>query len=234
VRVVDRDVDQLAGVLRMLPGELRGQGVLPLEGVDDIRYEMLARLRRVLAPLGYSGVLVVMDRVDEPTVINGETNRMRAVIWPLLNSKFLQQEGVGFKLLLPIELRHELFRESSSFFQEARLDKQSLIERLSWTGAMLYDLCNARLRACRETGAEDIALTDLFEADVTARALIDALDQMHQPRDAFKLLYRCMQEHCASVTDDEPKWRIPRLILESVRKQESDRVQMFFRGIRPA
>ena len=234
VRVVDRDVEQLAGVLRMLPEELRGHGVMPSDGVDDIRYEMFARLRRVLAPLGYTGVMVVMDRVDEPTVINGESNRMRAVIWPLLNSKFLQQEGIGFKLLLPIELRHELFRESSSFFQEARLDKQSLIERLSWTGSMLYDLCNARLRACRDTGSEDIALSDLFEQDVNARALIDALDQMHQPRDAFKLLYRCMQEHCASVTDDEPKWRIPRLTLETVRKQESERVQMFFRGIRPA
>ncbi len=234
VRVVDRDVDQLAAVLGMLPESMRASGVLPTDGVDDIRYEMLARVRRVLAPLGYTGIMVVMDRVDEPTVINGETHRMRAVIWPLLNSKFLQQERIGFKLLLPIELRHELFRESASFFQEARLDKQSLVERLSWTGAMLYDLCNARLRVCRDTGAEDMALTDLFEPDVTARALIDALDQMHQPRDAFKLLYRCMQEHCASVTDDEPKWRIPRLILESVRKQESDRVQMFFRGIRPA
>ena len=61
---------------------------------------------------------MVLDRIDEPTLISGDPDRMRAVIWPIMNNKFLQQEGIGFKMLLPIELRHELFRESNAFFQE--------------------------------------------------------------------------------------------------------------------
>src|SRR5690606_27359037 len=120
----------------------------------------------------------------------------------------LQQERFGIKMLLPIELRHALFRESAIFFQEARLDKQNLIERLTWTGAMLYDLCNARLKACRPPEAPPISLIDLFADDVTVRDLVDALDQMHQPRDAFKLLYQCLTEHCSNVTEDEAQWRI--------------------------
>ena len=54
---------------------------------------------------------------------------------------------MGFKLLLPMELRHAVFRESSAFFQEARLDKQHFVEHLAWTGPMLFDLCNARMAA---------------------------------------------------------------------------------------
>src|SRR5205814_8724591 len=110
---------------------------LPMSDSAVARYAMIERLRRTLGAFGYAGILIVVDRVDEPTLISGDPDRMRAVVWPLFNNKFLQQEGIGIKLLLPIELRHALFKESSAFFQEARLDKQSLVERLTWTGAML-------------------------------------------------------------------------------------------------
>lgn len=228
-----RTVPSMAASLAQLPATDRSASQLWADDFEELRYSMFERLRRVVNATGCQGLIVIMDRVDEPTLINGDPSRMRAVVWPLLNNKFLQQTGVGAKLLLPIELRYELFRESTAFFQEARLDKQNLIERLAWTGAMLYDLCTARLTACRDDDTA-LSLTDLFESDVTRQDLVDALDQMHQPRDAFKLIYQCMQEHCSGVTEDQARWRIPRLILETVRKQQSDRVQAFYRGVRPA
>lgn len=242
LRVVGRTDRSLAGSLKQLDSELRDPAHVPQTDSDEVRYAMLDRLKRTLRAFGYTGILVVIDRVDEPTLISGDPERMRGVIWPLFNNKFLQQEGIGVKMLLPIELRHALFKESSAFFQEARLDKQSLVERLSWTGAMLYDLCDARLKACLEPAAREvrpdgqgpIGLLDLFAEDVTARDLVDALDQMHQPRDAFKFLYACISEHCSNVTAEQAQWRIPRLVLETVRKQQSERVQQLYRGIRPA
>jgi hypothetical protein len=159
---------------------------------------------------------------------------MRAVVWPMLSNKFLQQEGVGIKLLLPVELRHALFKESGAFFQEARLDKQNMIERLTWTGTMLYDLCDARLRACRPDGAEPITLLDLFAEDVTRQDLIDALDQMHQPRDAFKMLYQCVTEHCSAAPAGDATWRTPRHVLHNVPNHHSHRVHQLYRAIRPA
>jgi len=158
---------------------------------------------------------------------------MKAVVWPLLNNKFLQQEGLGFKMLLPMELRHAVFRESSTFFQEARLDKQALIEHLSWTGAMLYDLCETRMAACKHPTAAAPKLLDLFAEDVTRQDVVDALDRVHQPRDAFKMLYRCLSEHCATVTRGQAEWKVPRHILNHVAKSETERVQQMFRGIRP-
>ena len=82
-------------------------------------------------------------------LVAGRPERMRRLTWPLFDSKFLQQDAIGFKLLLPIELRYLMKKEDATFFQEARLDKQSMVDRLAWSGATLYDLCSARLRACR-------------------------------------------------------------------------------------
>lgn len=234
IRVSHRSAGSYAQSLRRIPPAARETARLPIAESEAQRFDLLQRARGILSGFGYSGMMVLMDRVDEPTLIAGDARRMRALIWPMLNSKFLQQEQIGFKLLLPTELRHALLKESSAFFQEARLDKQSFVERLSWTGAMLYDLCTARLRACRAKGAPDVTLVDLFAEDVTRQDIVDALDQMHQPRDAFKFLYRCIADHCSNITTEQAQWRIPRLVLEHVRKQESERVQQLYRGIRPA
>lgn len=234
VRVIPRSHRSYAFSLRQLRSALRDPSALPLTDSDEQRYAALQRLRRVLGGFGYAGVVVVIDRVDEPTLIGGDPDRMRSVIWPLLSNKFLQQDGLGVKMLLPTELRHAILKESSAFFQSARLDKQCLIERLAWSGPTLYDLCNARLEACRAPGVQPITVLDLFGEEVTRRELLDALEQLHQPRDAFKFLYRCMSEHCAAVTRDNPDFRIPRAVFDLVRKQEIERVQQFYRGIRPA
>jgi benzoyl-CoA reductase/2-hydroxyglutaryl-CoA dehydratase subunit BcrC/BadD/HgdB len=99
---------------------------------------------------------------------------------------------------------------------------------------MLYDLAEARLRACQDEGAPKAHLINLFAEEVTRQDVVDALDQMHQPRDAFKFLYRCLTEHCSNVTAEDNEWKVPRLVLEMVRKQEAERLQQLYRGIRPA
>lgn len=234
VRVSARPDASYGRAIRQLESTLIDPSILPMSGADETRYAMFERLLRVLRPFGYTSVMVVIDRVDEPTLIAGDPERMRSAVWPMLTSKFLQVPSVAVKMLLPMELRHMLFRESAAFFQEARLDKQNLIERLSWTGVTLYDLCNARLQTCRVAGSETIGLLDLFAEDVTRQDVIDALDQMHQPRDAFKLLYQCMTEHCATVTSEQAQWRVPRVILETVKKAQVERVRQLSRGVRPA
>lgn len=237
IRVQTRSDASYARSLAQLDPIARDPSHLPIgesDSADEARFAMVDRLLRSIRHFGYSGVVVIVDRVDEPTLVSGDAERMKAVVWPMLNNKFLQAPGLGVKMLLPIELRHALFKESAAFFQEARLDKQSMVERLTWTGAMLYDLCDARLKACRAPGAPPISLMDLFEQDVQTKDVVDALDQMHQPRDAFKFLYACLNEHCSNVTAEQGQFKVPRLVLETVRKQQSDRVQQLYRGIRPA
>jgi len=234
LRVLDRSRDSFRLSLESLPGRLLASTPLPEDDLDDPRYEMMERLLRVVRPFGYENAVVLIDRIDEPTLVNGETDRMKAVVFPLFNNKFLQQDHYAFKMMLPLELRHELFRQNENFFKEARLDKQNMIDRLVWSGATLYDLCGARINACREQGTEPIALTDLFEPEVTRQDLIDALDQMRQPRDAFKMMYQVIHEHCTATTEEEADRKIPRFVLDQVRRGQADRLEGFRRGQRPA
>ncbi len=248
---VDREPSDLRAMLLDFPPAQFQTVPWPRAGEQDARYELTRKLLAILEPLGYRHILVLVDRVDEPTLVHGRTERMKPIIWPMFDHKFLQQERIGIKLLLPIELRHELHRESASFFQEARMDKQSMIDRLSWSGATLYDLASARMRVCRASAGSTAAgdtppsgavagagstpsLMDLFAQDVTREVIVDALDQMHQPRDAFKFLYQVLMEHCTTVSDEQGQYRVPRLTLETVRRQQSQRVQDLSRGVAPA
>jgi hypothetical protein len=216
-----------------------------VQGEHDSRFQLTHKLLTVLEAFGYGGIMVLCDRIDEPALVSGKAEAMKSVVWPMLDHKFLQQDRVGIKLLLPIELRRLVHGETSEFYQEARLDKQSMIDRLSWSGATLYDMCTNRLRACRrKSGIEaglvtgeaktEMTLRDLFAAEVTRQSLVEALDQMHQPRDAFKFLYAVVQEHCRLVSQDEGEYLIPRMTLESVRRQQTQRVQDLQRGMTPA
>jgi len=236
---VRRGADVLRQMFEMMrPSYLSGQPIpVPLhsgESLSDTRYQLTRRFVSALCEMGFAGMIVFVDRMDEPTLVHGESEKMKAVAWPMFDNKFLKQEKVGIKLLLPLELRYELGRESAAFFQEARLDKQNLIDELAWSGATLYDLCNRRLAACHTGTGEVPTLRSLFEESVTREMLIDGLDQMHQPRDAFKFLYAAIQEHCRMVADDEGSYRIARLTLEAVRRDQAKRVQELYRGRGPA
>lgn len=205
--------------------------IVPDRNDQDKRYEATQRFLRVMASLGYESMVILVDRVDEPAMINSNSERMRNLVWPMLNNKFLQQEHCAVKMLLPIELGQLLEKESKEFQQQARLDKQNLVNPLRWTGTTLYDLCSARFRSCRKDSGNDFEeLKDLFEDDVEIRDLVDALDQMHQPRDAFKFLYSVILRHCQNTPAGDEAYRIPRLTLDYVRQEQSQRVMNLYRG----
>ena len=234
IHVVDRTTSQLRNMLGDLPPKLLDVQPIPVPGDHDSRYQLMRRFVSVLGELGYTGMMVLVDRIDEPTLIKGDPEKMKSVIWPMFDNKFLQQEGVGFKLLLPLELNYLLKREGTGFFQKARLDKQHMIDRLEWSGAILYDLCNRRLQACMQDGKEPIELVNLFGDDVNEQDLIEALNQMRQPRDAFKFLYRVIQEHCRNTPDHDAHWQIPKLSLEHIIREQATRLHDLSHGLAPA
>jgi len=235
---VSRTSSDMRAMLELLrPAHVKGQPLPRKTKGDertDTRYQLTRRFISAIHAMGFAGMVVFIDRMDEPTLVHGDADRMKQITWPMFDNKFLKQDGLGLKLLLPLELRYELARESATFFQEARLDKQNLVDRLTWSGATLYDLCNQRLRACAGEAEPKPTLASLFEEGVTREMLIDSLDQMHQPRDAFKFLYAVIQEHCKLVAEDQGNYRIARLTLETVRRTQAQRVEELYRGRAPA
>lgn len=231
IRTIARQTGFLADGLWDLPSRHGVERLLPEKGDQDKRYEATKRFLQIINRLGYRSLTVLVDRIDEPVMIHSDSERMRKLVWPLLNNKFLQQEGFGAKMLLPLELGQLLEGADADFKQQARLDKQNLINPLRWTGSTLYDLCTSRFRNCQSESTELIGqLSDLFADDVDERDLVDALDQMHQPRDAFKFLYAVIQRHCQNTTGESGDYKIPKLTLDFVRQEQSQRVVNLYRG----
>lgn len=213
VHVVNRDRSPLRRVLaRFRRDAIAGQPLPNKERTDD-RYELLSKFQGVLRSLGYSGIVVLVDRVDEPHLINGAADRMRALLWPMLDNKFLKNPGIGYKLLLPIELLHFINREDRDFYERARLDKQNLVRSLEWSGEALYDVAEARIKAC--SNGQPPNLHDFFEESVSDRRLIDALRSLRVPRHMFKFLHRLFVAHCNAYTDRTPQWKISGETFES-------------------
>ncbi|MFM7592624.1 MAG: hypothetical protein ACKO85_12630, partial [Isosphaeraceae bacterium] len=216
VRVLSRDGSALRWELLWFePSDLGGQPLPSIgtkAGSGEERFELLRKFQGVLSALGYHGVIVLVDRVDEPQQVEGDPRRMRSLIWPLLDHKFLRHQGIGFKLLLPIELAYFLDKEDKEFYDRARPDKLNLIKPLRWTGASLYDLATDRLRACALVKEDGTAckprLRDLVDESVGDDALQDALSHVRTPRHLFKFLHRLIQDHCQKHTEDKPVWQV--------------------------
>lgn len=231
VRVINRAKGDLSRKLWTLKGGPMKAQPLPTHDDKEARYNLTRRVVRILNAFGYGSLVVLIDRVDEPVLINGDAQRMKKFVWPMMNNKFLQQEHVAIKMLLPIEVAQQLPGESAEFKRTARLDKQSVVNPLKWTGETLYDLCNHRIKSVQPDGeGEKMPLQGIFTDEVTRRDLIEALDQMHQPRDAFKLLYAVIVEHCQVNPSDSENWRIPGTLLSQVRRDQSKRVTELYRG----
>ncbi|MDX2037953.1 MAG: hypothetical protein SFX72_15000 [Isosphaeraceae bacterium] len=212
LRVLERDPAALRWeLLWFKPSELGGQP-LPSTSRDgaEERYELLRKFQAVLLALGYSGTIVLVDRVDEPQLIEGDPRKMRALIWPLLEHKFLRHPGIGAKLLLPIELAYYLEKEDKEFYDRARPDKLNLIKPLRWTGPSLYDLATDRLKACAidPSAVPGPRLRQLIDPGISDDTLKDALGTLRTPRQLFKFLHRLFEEHCHRHTEDEPQWTI--------------------------
>lgn len=206
-RVLNGNTSLLRRALLSFPyGQLADQPLPDHQRTDD-RYELLAKFQNILAALGFPGIVVLIDRVDEPYLINGSAELMKSLIWPMLDNKLLKHPGIGFKLLLPAEVAYFLEREDRQFFERARLDKQNLIRSLEWTGQSMYDLANARLSACSADG-QSPALADLFDESINEERLIRSLRVLRVPRHLFKFLYRLLVMHTGAHTDQAPAWKI--------------------------
>ncbi len=214
-RVLIRNPKRLRRILsKFADRQIVGQP-LPNCARSDDRYEQLVKLQDILGVLGFSGMIVLVDRVDEPYLINGSADLMRALIWPMLDNKLLKHPGLGLKLLLPADLVQFVDREDRDFHQRARLDKQNLIRSLDWTGESLFDVANARIKGCAIEG-QSPALVDLFDDSVDNARLLAAMRDLRVPRHLFKFLYRLIVAHTNAHTDDSPVWKISGETFQSV------------------
>lgn len=207
MRVGIHETWPLCRVLMQFPSAELAAQPLPNKDSTDDRYELLMKFQGILESLGFKGIIVLVDRIDEPHLINGSAELMRALVWPMLDNKFLKHPGMGVKLMLPIELTRFVEREDRDFYQRARLDKQNMISSFQWSGEALYDVTNARIQACADPSANP-TLRDLLAPELSDQRLLESLRSLRVPRHLFKFMYRLIVDHCAAYTNQEPRWKI--------------------------
>jgi len=207
VRTMDHSSFRLGRSLMRFSRAQLSRQPLPNKSRTDDRYALLGKLQGILKSLGFPAITVLVDRLDEPHLINGSSDAMKALLWPMLDNKFLKQEGIGIKFLLPIELTQFIDREDRDFYQRARLDKQNMIPSLLWSGQALYDVASARLAACSDADPPP-KLAAMLDASIEESRVFDALQSLRVPRHMFKFLYRAIMAHCNQHSDESPAYRI--------------------------
>ncbi|MAT15844.1 MAG: hypothetical protein CMJ46_11320 [Planctomyces sp.] len=211
MRIFDHSPNLIRKVLSSFTrDEIQGQP-MPYKDRSDDRYELLRKFQGILKTLGFNSIVVLVDRMDEPHLINGNAERIRDLLWPMFDNKFLKHPGLGFKMLLPAEVVYYLNREKDEFYERSRLDKQNMIMSLEWTGESLFDVANDRIRACATDSAGPVStltISDWFSDDISRDELIRMFAQLRVPRHLFKFLHRLLVDHCQRYTDDNPHWKI--------------------------
>jgi hypothetical protein len=214
VQVMERDVPDRRWALRLLPrGYLKNQPLSEdsLDPTDEAsRYEMLKKVVGIARQAGYARIVVVIDKVDEPTMVQGDYERMSDFIKPLWNNKLLQTSGIQFKMLLPAQLYRTIRKADSNLLNTARLDKANMINPLTWSGQQLYEILSERAGVCRETpDGLEFDLHSLFDPEITRDEIVTTLGQMRIPRYASKFMNRVMTEACQGILAGTLQGKMP-------------------------
>lgn len=215
VQVLERDVPDRRWALRRLPlGYLRSQPLTEesLSATDEAsRYEMLNKVIGIARQAGYARIVVVIDKVDEPSVIQGDYDQMSDFIKPLWNNKLLQTSGIQFKMLLPAQLYKTIRKAGGDLLNIARLDKANMIHPLTWSGEQLYEIFCERAAICRENGDGNLEfdLKELFDPQISREQLISTLARTRIPRYAAKFMNRVLAESCQITLASDVKDQMP-------------------------
>ena len=235
VRVKHRDPAVLRDVLASFKPKDRPEFVLPKGSDAATRYELLDQFLRILGTCGYTGCYVLVDRIDEPSLLSGSDDRMQRFVEKLLDIKLLQFPGLALKLFLPIEMEPIYRSAGSESLKRMRLDKSNLIPELKWTGQELFEIANQRFKACTGPDARAKDMTDLFADDLDFNHLRETLGTLGTPRYAFGFLSALLTEHVRELPNDmdpdDERWRCPRAQFDVVRAAWVDRTGILRRSL---
>lgn len=214
IKVLPKNPAPLSKLLERMSSAERKEYVMPIGSDDASRYQQLQWFMTLLHCFGYRGLYVLIDRVDEPSILSAREELMRTFIEKILDIKLLQFPDVGLKLFLPIEL-DEIHRNASpEQLKKMRLDKSNLVPELKWSGNELYEIANQRMISSLNPNSRAQSLADLFASDFDMTYLKETLNELATPRYAFGFLSNLLSEYIKNLPNDleenDEAWKIDR------------------------
>ncbi|BBL74795.1 hypothetical protein [Methylomagnum ishizawai] len=169
-----------------------GPGLFEFHGIPrttENRFTLLKSFMELVRYFGLSGVYLLVDRVDEPTSIKGDPEKMRELVTPVLDDQLFQIDHLGIIMFLPYEL-HDLKKYYRS-------DRIKTISSINWSAENMIRLIEKRMNVGRKPGSPPLQLADIFEEDGESKAQF--IVRQLTPRNAFRLLSIIVEEHCGTV-----------------------------------
>ncbi len=170
-----------------------GVGLYDTVGVPqntEDRFSLFRYFMEIIDRLELKGIYLLVDRVDEPTSIKGDSEGMRKLISPLLEDQLLQVKNLGVLLFLPFEL--------ADLRKKYRSDRVKTTCPLQWTNLKMKELIEKRMKACSSQN-NSISIHSMFSEKGEEKA--DIITNLTTPRNAFRFLSILIKEHCNTVKD---------------------------------
>jgi hypothetical protein len=217
-----------------LPRSSAPQLLRGAESAEEGRYRLLRRVIQLVRRMGWSGIVLLVDRIDESTLLEARVDSMGSFIDPVLEHKLLQLDGFGLKLFLPVELTPMVRGAGPDRLRRMRLDKAALVDEIRWSGQELLELADRRLAAA--SNGPSVSVADLLSDDLDLIEMRDALHGLGTPRMAFAFLRDLLEDHARELPDDlprdSPEWCVGRASFERQRAAWSDRARILRRMLR--
>ena len=213
LRVLNRDPSALRWeLLWFKPTELGGQPLPTATRVGaEERYELLRKFQGVLHTLGYAGIIVLIDRVDEPQQVEGDPAQdarldlaaARSQVPPA--SRHRREAPAPDRAgLLPREGRQGVLRPRPA--RQAQHDQAAALDRPVALRPGLRPPPRLPPRAVEQRRRP--RLRKFIDDAISDDYLKESLANLRTPRHLFKFLHRLIEEHCHRHTEDAPRWTI--------------------------
>lgn len=182
-KIVDESID-ISAPAEALLASLTGEG-------PSAPRAILGKLVEFVQAFGFSGVSVLVDKLDETPITSNSAEWTAKLVYPLL-AHIQLMEVPGFSWILFVWAK---VKEHFSQRYPVRLDKLAHAN-ITWNSASLREMLEARVRFYSEGR---LSLADLFEPSVELDKAFDNLrvTAINSPRELIKLMDTLLREHDA-------------------------------------
>lgn len=152
---------------------------------------IINKLVELVRSFGFSGIVILIDKVDETSKTNNSVDATAELIYPLLgNIQLLEIDGFGIQFFMWDKVKEKFLTDTTY----VRMDKIANTS-ISWDKDYLKELINQRLLFYSEKRI--ISYAQLFENGCSSDEIINQLIELsaYSPRNLIKLMDTIIREH---------------------------------------
>lgn len=172
---------------------------------------ILQKLTDFAEIFGFTGVIILMDKVDETEATANSAESSAQLLFPLLsNTQLLEIPGLGWMIFLWDKVKEHL----TGSRYKVRLDKIANAE-ITWPETYLYNLIDQRIQffSNQKNSSLKSLCSSLVDYEIAQRAIAEISQLL--PRELIRVLDTIIREHDNLQSNNAP---VPLLTADSIDK----------------